>query len=97
MKAQAATEESRLGHRVPAQPASSSLTLGDRPPGTSRQPLSPFPLPACHPGYHSDYFLSTQWELMELLINMTRGRESKSHRVCARLCQEFAENMFVNV
>lgn len=28
MEAQAATEESRLGHRVPAQPASSSLTLG---------------------------------------------------------------------
>lgn len=91
-------DESRLGDRVPAQPSQlyPSLWLtGLQPPATV--PFHTFSLLFYIPLLITFHFLSTQWELLELLINMTRGNESKSHRVCARLCQEFAENMFVNV
>lgn len=80
-----------------SQPALPLLLGAGHQAQATRQPLSLSHFQPATLGTTSDYFLSRQWEPMELLINMTRGRESKSHHVCARLCQEFAENMFVNV
>lgn len=92
------SEETRLGPRVPALASWRALPFycrwQDTAPGPQPRPLSYFRSDFLNAT--SDYFPHSG-ELMELLINMTRGRESKSRRVCAKLSQEFAEIMFVNV